>query len=118
MGDWLFSLGTVTILGEGKFWIQTSWDSTKKKWPASEYQVTILKAQSAEAVEYTNCITAEEYDPPSNEGPEYEIKQSDGKPPVTLELWEIRSTPSLPSLPDSLWPRAIAPDSVIEVSAN
>ena len=27
-----------------------------------------------------------------------------------LELWGMRSTPSLPSLPDPLWPGVVAPD--------
>ena len=58
-----------------------------------------LTAQSAEAVEYTDCISAEEYNS-SNECPGYDIKQSDVEPPVILELWEMRSTSSLPSLPD------------------
>ena len=30
-----------------------------------------------------------------------------------LELWGMRSTPSLPLLPGSLWPRVVAPDSVL-----
>ena len=29
-----------------------------------------------------------------------------------LELWEIRSTPSLPLLPGPLWPGVVAPDRV------
>ena len=31
------------------------------------------------------------------------------------ELWGIRSTPSLPSLPDLLWPGVVAPDRVISM---
>ena len=27
-----------------------------------------------------------------------------------LEHWEMQSTPSLPLLPDPLWPRVVAPD--------
>ena len=53
-------------------------------------------------VEYTDCISAEEYDSP-NECPEYGTKQSDGEVPVMQELWGIRSTPSLPSLLIPLW---------------
>ena len=30
-----------------------------------------------------------------------------------LELWEMQSTPSLPSLPGPLWPRVVAPDRVL-----
>ena len=48
--------------------------------------------------------------PPPNECPGYDAKQSDGKVPVMLELWGIRSTPLLPSLPGPLWPGVVAPD--------
>ena len=37
--------------------------------------------------------------PPTNESPVYDTKQSDGEVPAMLELWGIRSTPLLPSLP-------------------
>ena len=47
---------------------------------------------------------------PPNESPGYDTKQSHGEVPVMLELWGTRSTPSLPSLPGSLWPRVVAPD--------
>ena len=40
--------------------------------------------------------------PPHNECPAYDTKQSDGKVPVMLGLWGIRSTPSLPLLPGPL----------------
>ena len=63
----------------------------------------------AGAVEYTDCIFAEGLDSP-NEGPGYDTKQSDGKASVILDLGRMRSTPSLPSLPGSLWPGVIAPD--------
>ena len=42
--------------------------------------------------------------------PGYDTKQSDGEVPAVLELWGMRSTPSLPSLPGSLWPSMVAPD--------
>ena len=32
-----------------------------------------------------------------------------------LELWGMRSTPSLPSLPDPLWPGVVAPDRVLSM---
>ena len=38
-------------------------------------------AQSAEAIEYTDCIFG------------YDIKQSDGVAPVMMELWGMQSTP-------------------------
>ena len=47
---------------------------------------------------------------PPNECPGYDTKQSDGEVPAMLELWGIRSTPSLPSLPGPLWPGVVAPD--------
>ena len=51
--------------------------------------------------------------PPNiNECLEYDAKQSDGEIPVMLDLWGIRSTPSLPSLPGSLWPGVVALDRV------
>ena len=40
----------------------------------------------------------------------YDAKQSDGEVPAMLELWGVRSTPSLPSLPGPLWPGVVAPD--------
>ena len=47
-----------------------------------------------------------------NERPVYDTKQSDGEVPVMLELWGMRSTSSLPSLPGPLWLRLVAPDRV------
>ena len=48
-------------------------------------------------VEYTDCFSAEGQDSP-NACPGYDIKQSDGEG-LVLELWGMRCTPSLPSLP-------------------
>ena len=45
---------------------------------------------------------------PIDECPGYDTKQSDGELPVILELWGMRSTPSLPSLPGLLWPGVVA----------
>ena len=47
---------------------------------------------------------------PTNECPVYDTKQSDGEVPAVLELWRMRNTPSLPSLPGLLWPGVVAPD--------
>ena len=55
------------------------------------------------AVEYTDCIGLR---PPPNECPGYDTKQSDGDVPVILELWGMRITLSLPSLPGPLEPRS------------
>ena len=32
-----------------------------------------------------------------------------------LEVWGMRSTPSLPSLPGSLWPGVVAPDRALSM---
>ena len=68
-------------------------------------------AQSAEAVEYTDCFSAEGSDS-SNECHVYDTKQPDGEASVMLELWEMRSTPSLPSLP---CPGDVVPDRVLSM---
>ena len=54
------------------------------------------QAQSAGAVEYANCISAESKTPPANKSPAYDIKQSDGEAPVMLEVWGMQSTSPLP----------------------
>ena len=66
-------------------------------------------AQLAGAVEYTDCTPAEGY-PPANKCPAYDSKQSDGEVPAVLELWGMRSIPSLLSLPGPLWPGVVATD--------
>ena len=53
-------------------------------------------------VEYT--------DPPPNECPEYDTKQSDGEVPVMLELCGMWNTPLLTSLPGPLWSGVVATD--------
>ena len=58
------------------------------------------------AVEYTDCISAEELDSP-NKCPGCDTKQSNGKAAVMLELWGMWSTPSLPSLLGPLWPGVV-----------
>ena len=68
-----------------------------------------MVAQSAGAVKYTDCFSAEGLEPP-NECPGYDTKQSDGEVPAMLELWGMRSTPSLLLLPGPLWPGGVAPD--------
>ena len=67
-------------------------------------------AQWPFAVEYTECTSAEGLDPALDKCPRYDTKQSDDEIPVILELWAMRSTPSLPLLPGSLWPWMVAPD--------
>ena len=46
-------------------------------------------AQWAGAVEYTDCTSAKGKNPPPNECPAYDTKQSDGEVQVMLGLWEI-----------------------------
>ena len=55
-------------------------------------------AQSAWAVEYTNCMSAEWYKFP-NKCTGYDTKQSDDKASIMLEFWGMRSTPSLHLVP-------------------
>ena len=68
-----------------------------------------MVAQSAATVEYTDCFSAEGYDPP-NGCPGYDTKQSDGEVSVMLKLWVMWKIPLLPSLPGSLWPGVVAHD--------
>ena len=58
------------------------------------------------------CISLHTKDSP-NECPGYDIKPSDGKAPVMLELWETPNMPSLPLLPGPLWPNVVALDRVL-----
>ena len=73
-----------------------------------------MLAQLAGAVEYTDCTSAGGKTPPS-ECPGYDIKKSDGEVPAVLELWGMRSTPSLPSLPGPIWPGVVAPDRALSM---
>ena len=70
-----------------------------------------IQAKSAGIVEYTDCVSAEGLRLPTNECPRYDARESDGETPVMLELWVIRSTPSLPLLPGPLWRGVVAPES-------
>ena len=62
------------------------------------------------AVEYTDWIQ----DPP-NEGTVYGTKQSDGEVIAMVELWGMRSTPLLLSLPGPLSPGVVAPDRALSM---
>ena len=70
--------------------------------------------QLAGTVEYTDCFSAGRVRPP-NECPKYDSKQSDGEVPVMQELWGMQGTPTLPSLPGSLWPSVVAFDRVLSM---
>ena len=72
-------------------------------------------AQSAGAVEYTDCTSAEGLDPLPNECPGYDTEQSDGEVPVMLGAWRIRCTPLLPVLPGSPRPGEVAPDRALSM---
>ena len=50
-----------------------------------------------------------------NECPVYDTEQSVSEVPVLLELWGMRSIPSLPLLPGSLWPGVVAPDKALSM---
>ena len=77
-------------------------------------KANLIFAQSAGAVKYANCFSAEGQDSP-NECPVYDTEQSDGEVPVLLELWGIGSPSSLPSLPGPLWPGVVATDRVLSM---
>ena len=70
--------------------------------------------QSAGAIEYTDFFSAERCHP-SNECSGYDTKQSAGEVPVILELWEMQSSPSLPSLPGPFGPEVEVPDRVFSM---
>ena len=55
-------------------------------------------------------LLCREVRPYPNECPGYDTKQSNGEVPAMLELWGMRSTSSLPSLPGPLRPGVVAPN--------
>ena len=75
--------------------------SLNKKKSRENLNVGKNVAQSTGAVQYTDCISAEEYNS-SNKRPIYDTKQSDDAAPGMLELWGLRSNPFVPSLLDPL----------------
>ena len=72
-------------------------------------------AQSAEAVENTNCFSIGGKTPP-NERLGYETKQSDGEVPIMRNLWRMQSTPSLPFHLGPLWLGMVASNRVLFLS--
>ena len=84
----------------------------KKKPPVI---LRLLFAQSVEAVESHRLYLCRGVRPPSDECPAYDAKQSNGTVPVILELWRIRSAPSLPSLPGPLWSGVVVPDRSLSI---
>ena len=73
------------------------------------FSTLLILAQSAGAVEYTDCTSAEVKNP-TNERPGYGTKQSDDEVPVMLERWGMQSTPLLPLLPGPIWSGVVEPD--------
>ena len=69
-----------------------------------------LIAQSAGAVEYTDCTSAKGVIPPPKRVSCYDTKPSDGEVLAVLEFSGMRSTPLLSLLPGPLWPGVVAPD--------
>ena len=43
------------------------------------------------------------------------MKQSDGEVQAVLELWGMRNTPSVTSLPSPLWPGVVTPDRALSM---
>ena len=72
-------------------------------------------AQSAEATEYADFISAEGKTLPRQRMSWYDIKQPDGKAPEMLELWGMLSNHSLPLLQGSLWLGVVTPDRVLSM---
>ena len=54
--------------------------------------------------------------PLPNECLGYDIKQSDGEVPMIRELLGMQNTPSLSSLPFTLWPEMVSPDRALSLS--
>ena len=73
-----------------------------------------ILGQLARGVEYSYCISAEGQGYP-HEHHEYDTKQCAGEVPVILELWEMRSTPSLPLLAGPLRSVVVASDMVLSM---
>ena len=72
-------------------------------------------AQLARVVEYFDCILSRRIRTSPMVCAGYNIKQSDGGAPVILGLWRMRSTPSLPLLPGSLWTGMVAAGRVLSM---
>ena len=88
--------------------------STKHQPTALIYPIDLTIAQSAGAVEYTDCASAEGYDP-TNECPADETKQYNGEGPVMLGPWGMWCTPSLPLRPGPLWLGVVAHDRALSM---
>ena len=86
--------------------VHTSKGNLKKNATANE-----LLKHNLQTVSGVRCIHRLNHD----ECLRNDTKESDSEPPVMVEVWGMRSTPSLPSLPGPLWPRVVAPDRVLSM---
>ena len=73
-----------------------------------------LMGQSTGVADYTDCISAEGQDF-LNKCSGYDTKQSDGVALIMQELWGMRITHLLPSLPGPLWPWVVASDRILSM---
>ena len=71
--------------------------------------------QSPGALEYTDHFSAEEWALPTNEGPSYGTKQSDGEVPTILVFWVMQKTLALPLFPGLLRSKVVAPDRILSM---
>ena len=83
-------------------------------WNKTVLTLTLCIAQSAGAVECTDCASAAGWDLPSGY-PGCDTEQSGVEVSVMLELWGVQSAPSLLLLPGPLWPGVVAPDGALSV---
>ena len=110
-GDWFvlkLTLANSNRTFENETYVRLLWSNV--------YQVNgllLLSAQSAWAVEYTDCTPAGgKILPKKYLG--YEIKPSNGEAPA-VEIWGIHSAPSLPLLQAPFWPAVVGPDRVLSM---
>ena len=90
------------------------WRSVKNSFIAITPKTTLIQVGCTFRMiqsENTDCNSAGDKTLPTVSW--YDTKQSVRESPVMLELWRMRSTPSLPSLPGLPWPGVVAPDRVL-----
>ena len=86
----------------------------QKQWKLITFFSISFFAKSASTVVYTECTSSEGLDsPPHNKCLGYDTKQSVGGASVILELWEMHSTPSLPSLLGPFCPGVVPSDRIL-----
>ena len=95
--------------GQSSFGIRDArrvcWVSELRFWLWAESSAgELTEGQCRNSQHSKNCLSLS----PRVECPGYDIKLSDGKVPVMLELWGMRCTPSLPLIPCLLWSGVVA----------